>query len=69
MDLPEAFCVRLGRTDTSTAERDRLVDALFATNWNKSKAAHELQWSRMTLYRKLAKYHLVRDEMTHRKRS
>ena len=38
------------------AERDRLLAALRAANWNKSLAAQHLQWSRMTLYRKLAKY-------------
>jgi DNA-binding NtrC family response regulator len=42
-------------------ERDRLLGALCATNWNKSETARQLQWSRMTLYRKLAKYHLVRS--------
>lgn len=40
-------------------ERDRLLAVLFATNWNKSKAAQQLHWSRMTLYRKIEKYHLV----------
>jgi DNA-binding NtrC family response regulator len=33
--------------------------ALFATKWNKSKAAEKLHWSRMTLYRKMAKYHIA----------
>jgi DNA-binding NtrC family response regulator len=62
VDLPEAFRRRLAqRPDVSASERERLVNALFATNWNKSKAAEELNWSRMTLYRKLAKYHVVRD--------
>jgi DNA-binding NtrC family response regulator len=42
------------------AERDRLISALTATNWNKTRAAEKLHWSRMTLYRKLAKYHLVK---------
>lgn len=40
-------------------ERDRLLAVLFATNWNKSKAAQQLHWSRMTLYRKIEKYHLA----------
>jgi DNA-binding NtrC family response regulator len=35
-----------------------LLAALFNTNWNKTKAAQQLQWSRMTLYRKMAKYQL-----------
>jgi DNA-binding NtrC family response regulator len=37
-------------------ERERLLEALVTTRWNKRKAAAALQWSRMTLYRKLAKY-------------
>jgi DNA-binding NtrC family response regulator len=57
VDLPEAFRAGLERTRSlPTDERDRLLSALFATQWNKSKAAQELHWSRMTLYRKLAKY-------------
>jgi len=39
-----------------TGERGQLLEALTATNWNKTKAAERLQWSRMTLYRKMAKY-------------
>lgn len=41
-----------------TSERDSLVNALQETNWNKSKAAVKLNWSRMTLYRKLQKYEI-----------
>jgi DNA-binding NtrC family response regulator len=37
-------------------DRARLMDALRITNWNKSRAARSLHWSRMTLYRKMAKY-------------
>ena len=40
------------------SERDRVISALSATAWNKSKAAEKLHWSRMTLYRKMSKYHL-----------
>jgi DNA-binding NtrC family response regulator len=59
MDLPQLFRsrVREGK-DLPGKERDRLLSALFATNWNKSKAAEKLQWSRMTLYRKMTKYRL-----------
>jgi DNA-binding NtrC family response regulator len=42
------------------AERDRILSALAATNWNRSKAAQELQWSRMTLYRKMEKYQIAK---------
>jgi transcriptional regulator with PAS, ATPase and Fis domain len=45
--------------ETKPAEREILLHALSQTNWNKSKAAERLHWSRMTLYRKIAKYHIV----------
>jgi hypothetical protein len=35
-----------------------LLSALSQTNWNKSQAAERLHWSRMTLYRKMAKHHI-----------
>jgi DNA-binding NtrC family response regulator len=40
-------------TAATNSERAQIVSALMSTNWNKSKAAEQLQWSRMTLYRKL----------------
>jgi DNA-binding NtrC family response regulator len=40
----------------------RLLNALKASSWNKSKAAEMLRWSRMTVYRKIEKYRLVPDE-------
>ena len=40
----------------------RGLSAVAATNWNKSKAADRLQWSRMTLYRKMATYNIVRAD-------
>jgi DNA-binding NtrC family response regulator len=33
---------------------------LLSTKWNKSKAAEKLRWSRMTLYRKMARYNIAR---------
>jgi two-component system response regulator HydG len=39
-------------------EPDRLRNALQATQWNKSRTAQLLQWSRMSVYRKIAKYRL-----------
>ncbi len=62
MDLPELFQKRLKETkDLPKSEREHIITALFATNWNKSKAAEKLNWSRMTLYRKIAKYE-IEDE-------
>ncbi|WP_338639515.1 sigma-54 dependent transcriptional regulator [Burkholderia pyrrocinia] len=46
-------------------ERERLIAILQETNWNKSKAAEKLSWSRMTLYRKLSKYALD-DHLPHK---
>jgi DNA-binding NtrC family response regulator len=46
------------RVEARKGERERLLAALETTNWNKSRAAQQLQWSRMTLYRKMAKYQI-----------
>ena len=43
-------------------ERERLLTALVSTRWNRSKAAESLRWSRMTLYRKMAKYSISPPE-------
>jgi DNA-binding NtrC family response regulator len=40
----------------NSGDEQRLLSALLSTNWNKSRAAEKLNWSRMTLYRKIAKY-------------
>ncbi len=61
--LPEAFRRRLSPGRRPHEERDELLSALIASRWNKSKAAERLNWSRMTLYRKLAKYHIVRSDV------
>lgn len=42
-------------------DRSRILSALSAVKWNKSKAAKKLQWSRMTLYRKMARYEIGED--------
>jgi DNA-binding NtrC family response regulator len=61
-DLPAAFRARLDTIDLGCdAERQQLVEALLATNWNKSRAAEMLHWSRMTVYRKMAKHAVVRS--------
>ena len=60
-DLPLAYRQSpASRAETyRDAERERLLAALLATKWNKSQAAERLRWSRMTVYRKMAKYHLA----------
>jgi DNA-binding NtrC family response regulator len=56
-DLPPGFRARLNRyCALPNDERARLMDALLAADWNKSRAAEMLHWSRMTVYRKMAKY-------------
>lgn len=46
-------------TDDTVAERDLILKVLNQTHWNKKQAAVEMNWSRMTLYRKLAKYNIT----------
>ena len=59
-DLPEFFRRIFSRyLVESVPERERMVSALYQTNWNKSKAAAQLNWSCMTLYRKLLKYQIM----------
>lgn len=65
-DLPSMFRARLGdHAHLPDEERHRLLEALLATRWNVSRAARQLQWSRMTMYRKMAKYHLVKSRDRH----
>jgi DNA-binding NtrC family response regulator len=59
MDLPVIFRKKLkGQEMTTKSEKDKLLAALFSTSWNKSKCAKMLNWSRMTLYRKMARYEI-----------
>jgi transcriptional regulator of acetoin/glycerol metabolism len=55
-DLPEYLHPQSRARTPVTTEKDRLISALVSVNWNKSKAAERLKWSRMTLYRKMAKH-------------
>jgi DNA-binding NtrC family response regulator len=58
-DFPELFRRGLQKNKGLTRdERAQLLAALSSNKWNKSKAAQQLQWSRMTLYRKMAKYQI-----------
>jgi len=45
----------------SRQEREALLAALVVSKWNKSEAAKRLHWSRMTLYRKIAKHQIGDD--------
>lgn len=45
-----------------TSERQQLLEALESTDWNKSKAAGKLRWSRMKIYRKMEKYSIAERE-------
>ena len=59
LQLPPAIIAVLqGRT--SHDERQRLVEALFSTDWNVSRAARRLNCSRMTLYRKMIQHQIQR---------
>jgi DNA-binding NtrC family response regulator len=61
-DLPEQFRRRVVETQSiSSDEHYPLLSVLISTNWNISKAAQKLNWSRMTVYRKMAKYRLYRQ--------
>ncbi len=65
-NLPSSCRAHLPEPASTTfGERDKLLLALSTTKWNKSKAAEKLQWSRMTLYRKIAKYHLISSGADH----
>jgi two-component system response regulator HydG/two-component system response regulator AtoC len=59
LELPDEFNSTLPPADAPPEELQRPVSALSSHKWNKSQAARELHWSRMTLYRKMAKYQLT----------
>jgi DNA-binding NtrC family response regulator len=59
-DLPKTFLPKLEADRSSQPdERNFIVSALVHTKWNKATAARKLNWSRMTLYRKITKYNIV----------
>jgi len=60
-DLPEQYRTKFSHVHAMPLqERERLVSALVATNWNISKTAQQLDWARMTVYRKMEHYSLER---------
>jgi DNA-binding NtrC family response regulator len=59
-NLPLPFRSKLRKVNSTTDnERGYIVSALISTNWKKAEAASKLNWSRMTLYRKIIKYKIV----------
>lgn len=61
-DLPEHFKNKMDETvELPMKERSRIIAALLETTWNKSAAAQKLNWSRMTLYRKIRMYNIVEN--------
>src|SRR5262245_6905818 len=68
-DFPHQFRSKFHNGGSEApSELDCLVSALVAVNWNKSLAAQKLKWSRMTLYRRMAKYRLALRQL-HKARS
>lgn len=62
VEMPELFCFAIENKEaTGDAEAERILDALSSTQWNKSKAADLLSWSRMTLYRKMERYGILAE--------
>jgi DNA-binding NtrC family response regulator len=59
---PQLLHIAEEREEAESVQRDRLLSALIETSWNCSKAAERLRWSRMTVYRKMAKFQLSRPK-------
>ncbi|WP_419661805.1 ZraR2: two component system response regulator, sigma54-specific [Desulfosarcina variabilis str. Montpellier] len=65
-DLPAYFKNKLIKHQHAPVnERKQIISALLETNWNKTTAAKKLNWSRMTLYRKISRYQIV-EKRSHR---
>jgi DNA-binding NtrC family response regulator len=59
VDVPPQVMRQLAAAMSApVSERERLLEALARTNWNKSKAAQQLRCSRMTLYRRMQRLQL-----------
>jgi DNA-binding NtrC family response regulator len=59
--MPFQFTRSVYSIPSPKSESERLMDALQATNWNVTRTAELLSWSRVTVYRKVAKYELERN--------
>lgn len=62
-DLPERIRRSTIEQRLDGSDQERLVRVLAACKWNKSKAAERLRWSRMTIYRKMARYNITPSSM------
>ncbi|GJL54293.1 MAG: acetoacetate metabolism regulatory protein AtoC [Nitrospirales bacterium] len=63
MDLPPQFRMKAKEcASLPQNERDRILSALLSTKWSRTKAAKKLQWSRMTLYRKMVKHKIMKRQ-------
>jgi DNA-binding NtrC family response regulator len=59
VDVPAQVMRQLAAAMSApVSERDRLLEVLASTKWNKSKAAEQMHCSRMTLYRRMRRHHL-----------
>jgi DNA-binding NtrC family response regulator len=66
LELPEEYRSRLAAAEKRHLDdAERLQSTLAANNWNISKTATALHWSRVTLYRKMAKYSLRKPPKPH----
>ncbi len=64
-DLPEHFKNIVKETEgPDREERAKIVSTLLETTWNKSAAAEKLNWSSMTLFRKMRMYNIVENRQT-----
>ena len=58
--LPPVFRKKLKEGPPSAGnERNYIVSSLISTKWHRANTARKLNWSRMTLYRKILKYNIV----------
>lgn len=62
-DFPPHFRADLERK-LEPQDRSGLLRTLQAANWNISRAAWQLRCSRMTVYRKMARYRISRDDVS-----
>jgi DNA-binding NtrC family response regulator len=65
-DLPLTFRENINRIHDCPEDEERrvIVSVLKQTNWNKSLAARKLNWSRMTLYRKMSRLRITETGTT-----